>query len=134
MKTSLTITHAELEKSDKQIILIGHSLGGYMLLKYLSEQETPSKEIVGVCIIAAPYPSGDKDWEFEGFDLLENFATKLPKNAKQFLYHSKDDEVVPFAHMQLYADKLTAATTHQTVGGHQLGNDLSIVAKDIKQI
>ena len=52
--------------------------------------------------------------------------------ARIFLYHSRDDEVVPFAHLALYAAKLPQATIRQfDEGGHQIGNDLADVAEDI---
>ncbi len=114
-------------------VLIGHSVGGYILLKYLSEQQ-PNKPIAEIAIIAAPFPDGDENWHFEGFDLPEDFPAKLPADAKIFLYHSLDDQTVPVAHVSLYADKLRKATVRETSGGHQLNNDLSIVAQDIKSL
>ncbi len=49
-----------------------------------------------------------------------------------YLYHSRDDEVVPFAHAVLYAQKLPHATVREfDGGGHQFGDDLSEVARDI---
>jgi uncharacterized protein len=124
----------ELAALDGEIILVGHSVGGYILIKYLTEGNVPKKQIIGICLIAAPYPGGDENWQFEGFSLSEDFGTKLPKDAKVFLYHSPDDQIVPFTHMALYAKKLTQATVRQTSGGHQLNNDLSIVAKDLKDL
>lgn len=121
----------EIAASDGPIILAGHSVGGYILLKYLSERGQSNKPIPGIFIIAAPYPGGDENWHFEGFSLPENFGAKLPANTKIFLYHSPDDQTVPFAHLALYGKALPKALVRQTSGGHQLNNDLSIVAKDI---
>ena len=46
--------------------------------------------------------------------------------------NSRDDEVVPFAHAALYAQKLPRATVREFDGrGHQFGEDLSEVARDI---
>ncbi|WP_119067731.1 alpha/beta fold hydrolase [Aggregatilinea lenta] len=122
----------ELEGLQGEIILIGHSVGGYILLKYLSKEKQPDTSIVGLCIIAAPYPSGDENWEFEGFALPKDFGAKLPANAEIFLYHSHDDQIVPFAHVLLYANALSKATVRETNGGHQLNNNLVMVAEDIK--
>jgi uncharacterized protein len=115
------------------VILVGHSLGASMLLKYLSESRV-QKKIDGIFLISTPFWSGDEDW-VQGLKLNKDFADKLPKNVPVFLYHSKDDEEVPFDHLGLYSQNLPAATVRKiTAGGHQLNNDLSIVAKDIKSL
>jgi pimeloyl-ACP methyl ester carboxylesterase len=65
--------------------------------------------------------------------LQENFIDKLPKDIPIFFYQCRDDEVVPFAHFSIYKQKLPWAVFREIAkGGHQLNNDLSIVAKDIK--
>jgi len=116
-----------------EIILVGHSLGASMLLKYLSESRI-QKKIAGIFLISTPFWSGEEDWK-QGLKLQEDFADKLPKSVPIFLYHSKDDEEVPFDHLEFYAHKLPQATLRKiTVGGHQLNNDLSTVAKDIKSV
>lgn len=118
------------------VILVGHSLGGYMLLKYLSEERAPKApiSIAGICLIATPFPGGDEDWQFEGFNLPEDFAAKLPDKVQVFLYHSRDDQTAPFAHVALYAAKIPGATVRETSGGHQLNDDLSVVAQDVRSL
>lgn len=113
-----------------EITLIGHSLGASMLLKYLSETEI-KKKISGIFLISTPFWSGDEDWK-QGLKLHEDFPDRLPKDVPVFLYHCLDDEEVPFKHLSIYAQKLPQATVHEIQsGGHQLNNDLSLVAKDI---
>jgi serine hydrolase len=129
----------ELSGMAGEVILVGHSAGGYMLLKYLGEESVPkaltsSVSIAGICLIATPFPGGDNDWQFEGFSLPENLAAKLPDTAKVFLYHSRDDQTAPFAHVALYARELPNASVRETSGGHQLNNDLSLVAQDIGHV
>ena len=124
------IEQAIVRASDP-VVLVGHSAGGYMLLKYLAEV-TP--RAAAICLIAAPFPGGDPDWTFDGFDLPDDLATRLPTGAPVFLYASEDDEIVPFAHRDLYAAALPGSVTRTTTGGHQLGNDLSAVAEDIRSI
>lgn len=115
------------------IILVGHSLGASMLLKYFSEDEV-KKKIAGIFLISTPFWSGDQDWK-QGLKLHEDFPDTLPKNVTIFLYHCRDDEVVPFDHLSLYAQKLPQATVREIAsGGHQLNNNLSLVAKDIKSL
>jgi hypothetical protein len=51
------------------------------------------------------------------------------------LYHCRDDAVVPFDHLALYAQALPRATVRAfDEGGHQLNNDLSAVARDIASL
>ena len=123
----------EISLIDGKVILVGHSLGASMVLKYLSEDRVEKKRIAGIFLISTPFWSGDEDWK-KGFKLHKDFADKLPKNVPIFLYHSKDDPEVPFDHLGIYAQNLPHATVRVTTGGHQLDNDLSIVANDIKLI
>src|SRR5262245_8133665 len=76
------------------LILVAHSVGASLLLKYLSGTKI-SKNIHGIFLIATPWWSGDKDW-VQGLKLQEDFGNKLPGHIPVFLYHSMDDEVVPF--------------------------------------
>jgi uncharacterized protein len=108
---------------------VGHSFGGSLLLKYLSEE--PTTPTAGIFIIAAPY-WGQGGWSGDEFALSEGFASKLPKHAPVFLYHSRDDEEVPFAHLALYRQKLPRAFVRELSGrGHQLDEDLRETARDI---
>jgi uncharacterized protein len=120
----------ELAALNGDVFLVGHSLGGSILLKYLCE-EGVAKSVAGVFLVAAPF-WGAEDWEVEEFALREDFASQLPTELPVFLYHGREDEVVPFAHLALYAEKLPRATVRELDGrGHQLDEDLSEVARDI---
>jgi uncharacterized protein len=115
------------------IILLGHSLGASMLLKYFSENEV-KKKIDGIFLISTPFWSGDEDWK-QGLKLREDFPDTLPKNVPIFFYHCRDDEEVPFEHLSVYAQKLPNAIVREIAsGGHQLDNNLSLVAEDIKSL
>lgn len=92
------------------------------------------KKIGGIFLISTPFWSGDEDWK-QGLKLRENFPDTLPKNVPIFLYHCRDDEEVPFEHLSVYAQKLPQATVREIAsGGHQLNNNLSLVANDIKTL
>ncbi len=117
----------ELAALDEDIILVGHSLGGSILLKYLSEEKV-EKPVAGIFLIATPY-WGAEDWEVSEYALRDGFASKLPGETPVFFYHSRDDEVVPFSHLSLYTEKLARATLREFDGrGHQFNDDLSEVA------
>jgi predicted alpha/beta hydrolase family esterase len=88
-----------------EVILIGHSLGGIFLAKYLSENIFP-KKIKAVMLVSAVY---DKD-----SDGNSSLSFSLPsalnlQTDKVFLYHSKDDPVVPFSALEKYQKALPEA-------------------------
>lgn len=123
----------ELAALDGEMILVGHSAGGSVLLKYLSEGKL-ERPVGGLFLIAPPY-FGAEDWEVGEYELREDFASKLPGELPVFFYHSRDDEVVPFVHLALYREKLPQAHFHEVDGrGHQFDDDLSEVARDIERL
>lgn len=117
--------------SKNEMILVGHSFGASMLLKYLSENKI-KEQIAGVFLIATPFWRGHEDWE-QGLKLKENFVDLLPANLPIYFYHCKDDEEISFDNLLHYKQKLSQAIFREiNNGGHQLNNDLKIVANDIK--
>jgi predicted alpha/beta hydrolase family esterase len=102
-------------------IIVGHSVGGAVLLRHLSEARI-DQQVAGVFAIAAPF------WGAEA-------QADLPARVPVFLYHSRDDRVVPFAHLAKLAEKFPQATIREfDRRGHQFNNDLSDVARDIKAL
>lgn len=87
--------HFEYLQGD--VILVGWSLGGMFLAKYLSEHEVPFA-IGKLLLLAAPCgryesPDGNDCGNFQ-FEVTE--VAKLAKRAKKvFILHSEDDFVVP---------------------------------------
>jgi predicted alpha/beta hydrolase family esterase len=123
----------ELAALDGQVILVGHSVGSSVLLKYLSEERV-EKSLAGIFLIAAPY-WGAGGWQVDEFTLDEGHVAKLLKALPIFFYHSRDDDIVPFAHLAMHAEKFPQATFREFDGrGHQLNNDLSEVAADIASL
>lgn len=121
----------EIALIDGDIILAGHSLGASMLLKYLSEN-IPKIEISGVFLLATPFWTGDEKW-VQGLKLKSDFAETLPIHISMFFYHCRDDEEVPFTHLEVYRQKLPYARMIEfEAGGHQLNNNLSTLVNDIK--
>jgi predicted alpha/beta hydrolase family esterase len=112
-------------------ILVGHSLGASLILKYVSETSIP-KKIRGIFLLATPFWSGNEDWK-RGLLLKDDFPGKLPGDIPINMYHNTDDEVVPFEHLALYRAKLPNAEFHEgKKGGHQFNNELVFLAKEIK--
>lgn len=80
----------ELAALEGTVILVGHSAGGAVLLKYLLKEDI-AKSIDGIFLIAIPH-WGPEDEEGEEYALHEGFASRLPIGVPIFLYHSRDDE------------------------------------------
>jgi predicted alpha/beta hydrolase family esterase len=120
------------------VVLIGHSLGGVFLAKYLSENDFP-KKIKATLLVAAPY-------SFDIGSPLPQFSIEKPltKFAKQggaiMLYHSKDDQIVPFSELAKYQKELPNAKVRVFEDkGHfnheefpELMRDLQELTADIK--
>jgi hypothetical protein len=89
------------------VILIGGSLGGIFLAKYLSENKFPLK-INSVFLLGAPLDDekGGKLNDFKISGSLDNFNSQAEKI---FLFNSRDDEVVPFAEQDKYSKALPKA-------------------------
>jgi uncharacterized protein len=122
---------SELSDIPGRVILVAHSVGGSILLRYLVE-ENVEKPIAGLFLLAAP--SWDEDrWNFDDLKLPRDTAEKLAPIPRIFFYHCRDDDVVPFGHMALHSARITRAVTRAIDGGgHQFGHDLTGVAADIR--
>lgn len=122
----------ELTRLSGEVILIGHSLGGSVLLKYLSEEKS-NRLISGLFLVAVPYWGEDDDWHSTEFTLAENFAEKIPRVSHLFAYHSSNDEVVPFAHFEHYIGMLPQIKPREIEGHDHLFSDgLPELINDIK--
>ncbi len=90
------------------VTLVGHSLGGIFLAKYLTENSFP-KKIKSLHLVAPPYDTEHckeslADFALSGkVDGLEKYTDKI------FLYQSKDDPSVPFADVLKYEKDIPSA-------------------------
>lgn len=125
----------ELAKIDEEVILVGHSLGGTVILKILSEEQLFSSKISGIISIAAPYWGIDPDWQLEDFTYDLRFPSQLPQ-VPIFFYHSEDDEIVPFSHFLYYQQQLPQARFRTLCGqGHHFdGGDFRELLTDIEEL
>ncbi len=125
----------ELADMPKPVVLVGHSFGASVLAKWLSQREGDDA-IAGVFLAANPFWGGD-GWRYEGYEELApppgfaGFSEGMPV----YLYHCRDDAIVPFDHLALWARSLPRATVRAfDNGGHQFDDDLSAVARDIERV
>src|SRR5690606_27850814 len=104
----------ELANAPRDAILMGHSLGGSVLLKYFSEEKC-EVEYPGLFLVATPF-WGLKGWEYDAFYLKKDFPAALPRFGKIFLYHTRDDDVVSHEHPLRYAQALPQALLREVDG------------------
>jgi predicted alpha/beta hydrolase family esterase len=103
-----------------ELILIGVSLGGIFLAKYLSENNFP-KKIISAYLVAPPFDNslGGEDL-LGGFELGDDLSL-IENNCKNVtLLFSKDDDSVPVLHMEKYKEKLPNCKTivYESKNGH----------------
>jgi uncharacterized protein len=96
-------------------VLVGHSFGASVLLKYLAEA-TPRPSLSGLFLVATPF------WgpNFPEFALPPDFGVRLRDVSPVCLYHSRDDPEVPFEHLEHYRRALPRAIVRALDGrGHE---------------
>lgn len=87
-------------------ILIGESLGGIFLAKYLSENKFP-KKILSVYLVCPPFDNTLSEEDLVGGFKLKSDLSLIKKNCKNVtLMFSRNDDVVPVAHAEKYRAKL----------------------------
>ena len=124
------VIEKHFNKINGSIILIGHSLGGSVLLKFLSEEKIKI-HIAAMFLISTPY-WGMKNWEIDEFTLHSNFENNLPDIPDLFLYHSHKDQWVPFLHMLYYKEKFPNAEIRILEGSdHNFSNGIPQLITDI---
>ncbi|MCP3027810.1 alpha/beta hydrolase [Halobacillus sp. A5] len=129
-----SVLNEQLAGLQEDITLIGHSLGGSVLLKYLSE-EACSLSISGLFVMGSPCWGLDEEWPFKEFQLSDDFSSRLSCIQQIYLYHSRNDEVVPFSHLEHYSHKLPNAKTRIfDQCGHLFQNELPELIQDINAL
>jgi uncharacterized protein len=122
-----------LADTDDPIVVVGHSLGGSVFLKHLAEGGRAA-HVTGIVLLATPY-WGESGWEAE-WALPKGWpdaGTELPPT---HLFHSRDDEVIPFSQLERYRERLPDATVHPLDGRGHLYNrgDLTEILDAIRTL
>lgn len=119
---------------DSKIVLIGHSLGGVFLAKYLSENKF-SKRIIATFLVAAPFDDKNSEYQLAGFTLPESLKKFENQSRKIFLYHSKNDPIVPFKDFEKYKDALKSAELRVFKNrGHFNQENFPELVKDVRKL
>ena len=121
---------SELEEG---AVVVGHSVGGTLLVHALAEQP-PDVRLAAIVLLAAPFV-GPGGWPADEFELPHDLGARLPHAVPVHLFHGTADDTAPPAHAELYARAIPQAQLH-LLGGrdHQLGNDLAEVASEIRAL
>ncbi len=116
---------------NENIVIIGHSLGGVFLAKYLSENKFPLK-ISQLHIVAAPF---DDEKEYLGeFKITKNLSSFQKQVSSIFLYFSKDDPYDLFADLEKYAKALpNAKKVIFEDRGHFIAEEFPEIIENIKK-
>lgn len=98
------------------VVLVGHSLGGIFLAKYLSENKFP-KTIIATILISAPFDGEGDEESLVDFILPSSLELFEKQGGQIFIYHSKDDtsvlpiqsekykKALPNAHIMMFEDR-----------------------------
>ena len=123
----------QFDRLDDGAILVGHSIGGTILIQTLAD-EPPTLTVAGIFLIAAPFV-GDGGWQSEDIEPMADLGARLSERTPIYLYHGSKDETAPLEHVHLYAKAIPQAVVHRLSGrDHQLDNDMSEVAADIRRL
>jgi predicted alpha/beta hydrolase family esterase len=123
----------EFATLDDGAILVGHSIGGTILVNALAQSRSKRK-FGAIFLVAAPFV-GDGGWPSEDMNLPPDLGARLPRDAAVYIYHGLDDETAPPSHAELYGRAIPQAHVRLLPNrDHQLSNDLSEVAATIKSL
>lgn len=123
----------ELAALDDGAILVGHSVGGTVLINALSELPLV-RELRAIFLVATPFV-GDGGWPSDDLKPPRDLGARLPAGVPVFVYHGLADDTAPPSHAELYAHAIPQAKIHRLPGrDHQLDNDMSEVAAAIRSL
>jgi predicted alpha/beta hydrolase family esterase len=123
----------EIAQLDDGAILVGHSIGGTILIHAVTNQPQLLRHIAAICLITAPF-AGDGGWPSDDIVPGRDWAAPLA-GITVYLYQGDADETTPMTHLDLYAKAIPHAYVRRLNGrNHQLNDDLSEVAQDISRV
>jgi predicted alpha/beta hydrolase family esterase len=123
----------EIAALESGAIVVGHSIGGTILVNHLAER-APAARLGAIVLIAAPFV-GPGGWKSDDIEPHADLAGRLPRGVPVFLFHGEQDTTAPIAHVALYAAAIPHAHVRRLAHrDHQLDNNLSEVARDIRAL
>lgn len=123
---------AEFDALEDELIVVGHSFGGSVLLKYFAEGSL-HKPVRALFLVSVPN-WGPDGWAYDEFAVPNDVGARLPTSAV-FLYHSHEDAEVPFEHLHFYEKLLPGATARAISGSeHSFTKGLPALVDDIRSL
>jgi predicted alpha/beta hydrolase family esterase len=127
------VLEKELAVMNDGAILVGHSIGGTIMINALAEHP-PERKLGAILLIAAPFV-GEGGWQSDGWKPQRELGRKLPAGVPVHLYHGLADDIAPSTHAELFAHAIPQVRLCRLVGrDHQFNNDLSEIAEVIRSL
>lgn len=120
---------AAVGRLDEKTIILGHSLGGVMALRYLEAAEAASTPRA-VILVGTPWQT--KSEKTRNLFLSEFDYDVVAWKAKEFVVvHDKQDSMVPFDHAQKYQKMLNADLVETTGDDHFMDAQYPVLLETI---
>lgn len=118
---------------DDEVTLVGHSLGGAFLARYLAENDLP-KKVRGLFLVSAPFRGTPEEPLLE-FTPPDDLSRVGEQAEKIYLYHSVDDPVVPIGDLDGFAAAWPQAAVRRLDGrGHINQESFPELESDLRQL
>jgi predicted alpha/beta hydrolase family esterase len=125
------IIEQEIAAAEDGVIVVGHSVGGTILVNHLA-RAVPRRRLGAIALIAAPFV-GSGGWPGDEFGSTEDLGATLPDDVPVHVVHGLDDDIVPPEHAALYQRAIPQARLHLLPGrDHQFKDDLADVARVLR--
>ena len=108
----------EMAELDERGVVVGHSIGGTILVQTLIDRP-PERELAAIVLIAAPFVGGG-GWPGEDFEFSEDLRDRLPTGVPMYVFHGGQDEIAPASHARLYAKTFPGALV-RVLPGREIG-------------
>ena len=120
---------AAVGRLDEKTIILGHSLGGVLALRYLEAAEAASTPRA-VILVGSPWQT--KAEKIKNLFLSEFDYDVVAWKAKEFvIVHDKEDKLVPFDHAEKYQKMLNAELVATTGCEHFMDAEYPILLETI---
>ncbi len=123
-----------------EVILIGISLGGIFLAKYLSENRLQNK-VLSTYLICPPFDNTLYNEDLVGGFQLKSDLSLIESNCiNLYILFSKDDDVIPVSHAKKYQQKFKRAEVivYPSKNGHfqisKFPEIIKLIKRDISKI
>lgn len=104
-----------------EIYLVGHSLGGTAILRYLEERQ--DKRVSGVVLVSMPIEKTKIDEINNFFEKPLNYVNIKSKGPKFIVIHGENDTYVPSQQAERLSESLECELVLVPNGGHLSGNE-----------